>query len=145
MSLNGKIVPWNGRNVYKYKQNKIDYTCGIIYDCFIATPSCNEMEDSRMYIRIIKTPPGRAPERIRQMWIGIVLPSQGREADPTSGEFRIGDENRGGYVVTGRDALRELREYNHEAFVWWFGTFPHLGLDGKLVFATDVCEEIIWQ
>lgn len=97
-----------------------------------------------MFIRIVKTPPGRAPERIRQMWVGIELESLGRETDPNSDEFRIGDENRGGYVVNGREALKELKHYNHEAFVYWFGTFPHLALDGKLVFATDVCMEVAY-
>lgn len=95
-----------------------------------------------MFIRIVKTPPGRAPERIRQMWVGIELESLGRETDPNSDEFRIGDENRGGYVVNGLEALTKLRSRDREAFVYWFATFPHLALDGKLLFAADVCEEV---
>lgn len=96
-----------------------------------------------MYIQIVKTPPGRAPEHIRRMWVGIVLPSEGREANPASKEFRIGDENRGGYLVTGPDALGKLVLHNREAYDYWCETFPYLAFGGRLVFAADVCQEVI--
>lgn len=96
-----------------------------------------------MFIQITKTPPGRAPEEIRRMWIGIVLFSQGRETDPSSSDFPIGDENRGGYVVAGPVAMEALSNQNRdEAWRYWRSTFPWLRFGGHLLFAAEVCEEL---
>ena len=90
-----------------------------------------------MIIRIIETPPGQAPESIREQWIGLELPIQ-EEKDDGRG-LRDGTANSGGYKVLASDAISALREAGkEEAANYWEGL---LGAT-ILVFRTDCCEEV---
>lgn len=87
-------------------------------------------------IRIIKTPPGFASERIRNAWVGLEMP-----AEPDKGELKgwSGNENAGGYVVSGVDAVNALLAANKtEAARFWSSPVPSNGLR----FGADYCEVI---
>ena len=96
-----------------------------------------------MLIEIWKMPPGAAPPKIRQAWIGIKLPTIGQEEmKPTLvGTRRIGTANLGGYVVRAPVAMECLKIHAPQAFEWWAKNFPVLLQDGQLIFHADVCRE----
>ncbi len=92
------------------------------------------------YVRVTRIPPGITPWEVRRAWVGIVLPTMGRE----TGEFRglrIGAQNCGGYRVAGGKALALLREYNKIAAERLEENFPNLG-EAELIFSAEVCEEV---
>ncbi len=93
-----------------------------------------------MRIRIKDTPPGFPPRWVREGWVGIELESSGRERGDELG-LRVGNQNRGGYRVKGKHAFDQLKEHNHDAFVWWQTECPWVE-DETLIFRADVCEEI---
>lgn len=61
----------------------------------------------RAAFEIISTPPGFAPEEVRNQWVGITLPIRGYY-DPSEG---VG--------VLAREALELLKEQSPEAHKWW--------------------------
>jgi len=92
-------------------------------------------------IKFIATPPGFAPEHIREQWLGVELPILGTE-DPVEGlkQIRTGIENLGGYEVATKDALQALKDAGkEEAVEFWTPLLKHAP---KLVFKKEVCELI---
>lgn len=92
-----------------------------------------------MKVRITGTPPGFAPEAIREKWVGIEMQSIGREKPGEVGLPRTGTDNQGGYKFTAEEALKKLKEHDQEAHDFWV---KHLPPGSHLVFKEDVCEEI---
>jgi hypothetical protein len=95
-------------------------------------------------IRIVKAPPGEAPQEIREAWIGLVLPTN--EQTMQIGDRQVGalggkPQNLGGYKVDGATAITILGEANPEAAQWWHSNAP-IALQNTLVFAKEVCEEV---
>lgn len=96
-----------------------------------------------MMIEIIGTPPGNAPENIRQAWIGMKLPAVGRDLPARKRDWvRDGHQNDGGYCVEGPVAMAALKIHNEVAWAWWQDYCPQLLLGGELIFKADVCKEI---
>jgi hypothetical protein len=90
-----------------------------------------------MKIKIVKTPPGFAPEQIRQQWVGLEMSAK-PEMD-VNGSFRIGTENIGGYQVEAPVALQALKDAGKDAALeFWL---PYLR--GDLVFHAECCEEVV--
>lgn len=90
--------------------------------------------------RIIATPPGQAPEWVRQAWIGLELTissAPGIQTGITGGKA----ENLGGFSAYGQDAIDLLREKNPQAAAWWKNNASFV-LSNYLVFKREVCEEI---
>jgi hypothetical protein len=113
-----------------------------------------------MQIRITGIPPGEAPEKVRQAWIGLVLPvsfarrhrfkTVGVLSGPTGhwNSFlasRRGEiKSEGGYAVAGQKAVEILSRHAPEAAAWWRQNAPRSIARGKyLVFAGEVCEVIL--
>lgn len=75
-----------------------------------------------MKIRIIKTPTGQAPEKVRQFWVGCLLEVHGLNKDGVlsiRGKPGI-NENSFGYIVTKEECMRELRRKGrHLAARFW--------------------------
>jgi hypothetical protein len=114
-----------------------------------------------MQIRIKSTPPGEAPEHIRQAWIGLVIPVPSRFAGRRkhigigvqSGLMRrlvalfgallgIGQRHVG-YVVESRVAIELLAARSPEAAAWWRENVPRFTESGRyFMFAADSCEEV---
>ena len=114
---------------------------------------------SDMAIRIINTPPGEAPEYIRQAWIGITLPTHPKFEAPTSCQtfgvssgpqhmwitrlltmIRRGYQETG-YVVDAQVAFNRLEKHSPEAAEWWNKHTPHLFQKGQLLmFRSEACE-----
>jgi hypothetical protein len=114
-------------------------------------------------IRIVKTPAGEAPERIRRAWIGVVLPlpadgsgsrrthrTFGVVSGPTSTLATLWALLRGrhvvydGYAVPTLSAVEALGQSDPEAAQWWRDHAPHLlRPQGRFVFEADVCEELL--
>lgn len=93
-------------------------------------------------IRIIATPPGQAPEWVREAWVGIEIPLTEQESGLVgTGVLGGPPENTGGYQVFGSDAFRALTLKSPEAAQWWLREAPW-ALGNKLVFARDVCKVI---
>jgi hypothetical protein len=112
------------------------------------------------YIRIIKVPPGEAPESVRQAWVGLSLPlAEGQGIRPTTYEacgvlsgpkdlsstlaawvskrFRLS----AGYAVETLAAVEILSHVNPEAAGWWYQKVPYLTMPGEqLIFPASVCE-----
>ena len=89
-------------------------------------------------IRIISTPPGFAPEYVREDWVGLELSLVTKEelrTNPRSG-FKIGSENDGGYLVLRANAIEALRAAGKEDAANFWEEMP-LGM--YLEFRSDVC------
>ena len=96
---------------------------------------------SQKSIKIIKVPPGFAPEKIRKGWVGIVIPlatQEQLENNPLSG-ISIGNQNTGGHVVLIQDAISALwAAGRYESYDFWrqYEDLTYLS------FRKDVCEVI---
>lgn len=98
--------------------------------------SYERRQDMTIRIRIIKTPQGFADKHIRQAWIGIEMP-----ALPDEGEAEgwSGNENAGGYTVSGTDTVDALRDAGKkEAAKFWSYPVP----PPSLRFSAD-CGEVV--
>lgn len=92
-------------------------------------------------IKIIATPPGFAPEDIRNQWVGVEIPLPTKEQlaeDPPS-SFGSGNQNQGGHIVLTSDAITSLEQSEkHSTVAFW----QSLGLGKYLRFHKDCCEVI---
>jgi hypothetical protein len=114
-----------------------------------------------MKIRIKSTPPGEAPENIRQAWVGLEIPVPARFAGPYQGfgfgvlsgpKTRFGAllallfgraRRKAGYVVEASVAIDLLASRSREAADWWRQNAPRFIEPGRyFLFATESCEEI---
>jgi hypothetical protein len=99
-------------------------------------------------MRIVRTPPGEAPEEIRRAWVGVELPLRSRETKPqnhpTLGVFSYRSsqcETAYGYSVDARAALKALASHAPTAADWWRKHAPHVLERGyQLWFPLEVCE-----
>lgn len=90
-------------------------------------------------ILIISTPPGFAPEHIREQWIDIEIPLLGIENTQKPLANRSGTENLGGYQVLPKDAIAALEKAGkHEAVKFWT---PYLR-EENFTFKKEVCRLI---
>jgi hypothetical protein len=93
-----------------------------------------------MKIKIVATPPGFAPEDIRKRWVGIVMPTLGKECSrEANAGHRLGRQNLGGYKVRGSDAMQCLKTHDPIAYEYWEQFCLE---DTVLIFKADVCEEV---
>ena len=100
-------------------------------------------------IRITCTPPGQAPEAVRELWVGLVMETLG-PVDPDAelrgavdGKVDPNAPNAGGYRVTSDAALDALEAGAPEAAEWWKNMrILRRGSPVELVFSRDVCEYI---
>ena len=90
------------------------------------------------FIRITSRPKGDAPSEIRDKWIGLVLPVEGRSTGPVANLISEGlvDDIKGFRVRT-ENALLALRQVHPETKEWWQknARLPH-----ELIFDADCCE-----
>jgi hypothetical protein len=112
-------------------------------------------------IRIVSTPPGEAPEHIRQAWIGILLPlHRNYPVSTTTRGYGVcsGPKNRWlawlwalfgggiketGYIVDAQLALERLEHHAPDAAKWWRENTPHLFRCGQcLLFDERACEPL---
>ncbi|MGE0485994.1 MAG: hypothetical protein AB7Q81_17740 [Gammaproteobacteria bacterium] len=101
--------------------------------------------------RITATPPGEAPEVVREAWVGLALPVVGHYAatdgahdSPPSGVLSGAPESYsddGGQSVPALAAFAVLHAAAPEAAQWWRTNTPELHAPGhNLVFPDRVCE-----
>lgn len=102
------------------------------------------MSEPPLFLHITSTPPGEAPEWVRQKWVGLSLPlvQQGSAAKvfPTAGVLS-GPRNvlsclfawltgkfvrESGYLVESLAAIQVLEAAHPEAAAWWKQNTPHL-------------------
>ena len=89
-------------------------------------------------IRINKTPPGFADEKIKQAWIGCEIPlatENDFEIDQPS-STKIGNKNENGYQVLRSEAIKALREKGENSAADYWESLP---VGRYLVFRKDVC------
>jgi len=113
-----------------------------------------------VFIRIVATPPGEAPEEVRQAWVGLELPlaagETGPRVVPTSGVLSgprtllgklvallTGQAKQSwGYVIDAPQALTLLAEAAPWAARWWREHVPHAWEPGyRFLFSAAVCAE----
>ena len=111
------------------------------------------------YVLIIATPPGEAPQKVRESWVGLKLPIEGGGPQrlfakgvitgPTSFwgsllSMLFGwTKQREGYAVDAAKAVAILKEKSPEAAAWWKKHVPHLIQPGQhLLFNLEVCEAV---
>lgn len=103
-----------------------------------------------MRVRIVKVPPGEAPEKVRRAWVGLVLPLADGHSGPVqvftrgvlSGEMET-DLPRMQYAVPVDAAVVLLERANPSAAAWWRENTPHMfGVGGNFGFPAHVCEEV---
>jgi hypothetical protein len=114
-----------------------------------------------MHIRIKETPPGEAPENIRQAWVGLVLPVLPQfsriRTHPgfgvlTGPKTQFGlvlatilgrGQKQTGYIVEAKTAVELLASHSKDAAEWWRQNAPQF-LKPKFyfLFSADSCEEI---
>lgn len=91
-------------------------------------------------IRITQTPPGSAPNHIRDDWVGVEIPLAKDPAGEEDG-FWSGTENSGGHMVNMVDAIEALRAAGkEEAAEYWEDVRQASGF--QLRFLTECCELI---
>ena len=109
-----------------------------------------------MKIRIKSTPPGEAPEHIRQAWIGLEIPAfrcRGRVFGVLSGpKTRLGvflarllgrAKRKVGYAVDAEAAVNLLASRSPEVADWWRQNAPRFIEPGRyFMFAAESCEVI---
>jgi hypothetical protein len=114
-----------------------------------------------MKIRITSTPPGEAPEHVRQAWIGLEIPVPPRFAGRRRGfgtgvlsgpKSRLGGllailfgraQREVGYTVEARVAVDLLASRSLEAADWWRKNAPRFIEPGRyFMFAAESCEEL---
>jgi hypothetical protein len=114
-----------------------------------------------VFVRIIATPPGEAPEAVRRAWVGLELPLAAGETGPL-GKATVGVLSgrtfwrrfwkvltfqwnlQYGYVIDSRRALFLLADKDPRAARWWRENVPGSWESGrKFVFAAEACEEVI--
>jgi hypothetical protein len=114
-----------------------------------------------VFIRIVATPPGEAPEEVRREWIGLELPLAGGETGArlvrTGGVLTgprtflgklfalvLGQSGQHyGYVIDAPQALMLLAEKAPWAAQWWRACAPHCWEPGyKFVFPAEGCAEV---
>lgn len=114
-----------------------------------------------MKIRIKSTPPGEAPEHVRQAWIGLEIPVPPRFAGRRRGygvgvlsgpKSRFGAllamlfgraQREVGYVVEASVAVNLLASRSPEAAAWWREHAPRFIEPGRyFMFAAESCEEL---
>ena len=97
-------------------------------------------------IKIVSIPPGQAPESVRKEWIGVVIPLLPEQEDDVIGcgvlDGVPSNENRGGYQVSARVAVDEVKKKAPEAGQWWEENLDGLD-DMNFVFAKSVCELVV--
>jgi hypothetical protein len=100
------------------------------------------------HLRIYRTPPGEAPEAIRDAWVGVELPLRSWELrpkpHPTEGVLSRQIQGASlGYAVAGRAAIKVLARYSRDAAAWWRLNAPHVLVRGyRLWFPLDVFEPL---
>jgi hypothetical protein len=114
-----------------------------------------------MFIRIIATPPGEAPEEVRREWIGLDLPLVAGETGPRTvpvGGVLTGARTplailvklltgqrqyQHGYVIDAPQALVLLADKAPWAAQWWRDCAPHCWEPGrKFLFPAEVCAPV---
>ncbi len=97
-------------------------------------------------IKIVRAPPGQAPDWVRDAWIGVEIPTI-KTASRTPGILigvnggRPDSRSVGGYEVKLGEAIKVLSMKSPEAAEYWENMFPDQP-DRVLVFAKDVCEMV---
>jgi hypothetical protein len=81
------------------------------------------------HLRIVRTPPGEAPEEIRRAWVGVELPLYPGETEPSHFQTVGVLSQRGaladmGYAVDGPTAVDTLEFQSPEAAAWWRENAP---------------------
>ena len=111
------------------------------------------------YVRIISTPPGEAPQNVREAWVGLKLPIEGGGPQRILAQGVLSGpktfwglvlsllfgwtKQQEGYAVDSVKAVDILNEKSPEAAAWWKKNVPHLIQSGKrLLFSLEVCEEV---
>ena len=116
------------------------------------------------HIRIVQTPPGEAPRKIREAWIGVTVPLAPVDAPQPSvwavegvlgkeytfwakvkKSFGVppAEQPHLAYVVNALDAVSALSERSPAAAAWWKANTPHLMAPGvQLCFAAHCCAEV---
>ena len=95
-------------------------------------------------IRIIATPPGQAPDWVRQEWVGLEIPLD--ETPKLSGTIQMGvlggpAQHPGGFRVNTRVTLDLLQKKSPDAARWWRENI-NPDFMTHLIFKREVCEEV---
>jgi hypothetical protein len=114
-----------------------------------------------VFIRILATPPGEAPEEVRRAWLGLELPLAAGETGPRT--LPVGGVLTGartflgrllklltgqrryshGYVIDAPQALVLLAEKAPSAALWWREHAPHCWQPGQVfLFPVEACVEV---
>lgn len=94
-----------------------------------------------MRIQIIDTPPGEAPQAVREAWIGMIFDADGKNGWRSKGPLSDRNQSSGGYVVDGGQAIAELEEVDPQAAMWW-KLNDTLEYRTEFIFSPDVCQEL---
>jgi hypothetical protein len=114
-----------------------------------------------VFVRIIATPPGEAPEEVRRAWVGLELPLAAGETGPRTTPvggvltgartvlgklFQLLTGRRRyarGYRIDAPQALVLLAEKAPSAARWWRERAPHCWQPGQVfLFHAEVCAEV---
>jgi hypothetical protein len=114
----------------------------------------SEQHEKYKRIKIIKTPPGDAPEAVRKEWVGVIIPLADSDSRPryTMGIAGGEPQNQDGYEVLVTDAVEALHnkylrllkddepayESAYNAYQFWL--YSPLNQPGmRLQFKKDCC------
>lgn len=155
-------VHWCG--LFEYRRN-IPCPRGLRKDEHLGGPhetdfAEQEVQPKRKYVKIIATPPGEAPQKVREAWVGLILPIIGDGPRERLGHGVISGAPKSiwglifnlmtrrvrrmeGYVIDAKEAVDLLEKKSPDAAAWWRTNVPRLIQTGQcLIFDADVCEEV---
>lgn len=73
-------------------------------------------EIKKFFIEIIQIPKGVAPEEIRRLWLGAILPLASEEDINNAGvTFQLGEDKKNSYIVLTCEAIKTLKDQDKEA------------------------------
>ena len=91
-------------------------------------------------IRITNAPPSNvAPDDVREAWVGVEMPAIADQPDGGGGAGWVGEDNIGGYLVSGDVAFSALAEAGKQTAVDFWYSQPYIA---QLRFGADYCEVV---
>ncbi|MBB6048960.1 hypothetical protein [Armatimonas rosea] len=98
-------------------------------------------------LKIVSTPPGEAPAKMREAWVGVKIPLRRTNAKPIAvsafGVLSRKAENltEQAYAVPGAEAIEALVKQSPAAAVWWCHNVPEVRNTGYLlIFPQESCQ-----
>jgi len=103
-----------------------------------------------MVIKITSTPPGKSPEKVREMWVGVVISGVFRASLDTPPPLSLDEMLQRPlptpyYGIATKELMEQLHEQKPELRAWYDQNQPELLVQNKRMFIEATCAEVIGE